>query len=175
MLEDEQIIKVGVAPSGDATYLAKDYGVCVASTLDLRFLAAQSQCRAGGLAKLSEDHLNVKLNKDWHIRCSDWEANTLNKVQIDYAAKDAHVAIELFKVFAEKLKPRPFWMNTKKYTDEIIDKHCFRYLDLHFKAIHTTSIYAGGTSSDAKKNGTSMYVRWVRVCKRNYLFQFRFL
>lgn len=159
LLEDEEIIKVGVAPSGDANYLAKDYGVCVASTLDLRYLAAQCQCRAGGLAKLSEEHLNVKLDKAWHIRCSDWEANVLNKVQISYAAKDAHVAIELFKVFAEKLKPRPFWMNTKKYVDEIIDQYCFSYLDLHFKAIHTTMMRAGGTSNDDKKNGTAMYVR----------------
>lgn len=158
LLEDEDIIKVGVAPSGDANYLAKDYGVCVASTLDLRFLAVQSQCRAGGLAKLSEEHLNVKLDKDWHIRCSDWEANKLNQVQIAYAAKDAHVAIELFKVFAEKLKPRPFWMNSKKYVDEIIDRYCFSYLDLHFKAIHAIAIGVSSTSNDAKRNGSSMYV-----------------
>lgn len=159
MLEDEDIIKVGVAPSGDANYLAKDYGVCVASTLDLRFLAAQSQCKAGGLAKLSEEQLNVKLDKDWRIRCSDWEANVLNKAQISYAAKDAHVAIELFKVFAEKLKPHPFWMNTKKYVDEIIDQYCFSFLDLHYKAIHTASIGASTISNEVKKNGTAMYVR----------------
>lgn len=156
ILEDENILKVGVEPSGDASYLAKDFNICVASTLDLRFLALQSQCRAGGLAKLSDEHLNVKLDKDWRIRCSDWEANTLSSAQVAYAAKDAHVAVELFKVFADKLKPRSFWQDTKKYLDDIIDEYCFSYLDLHFKAIHA-AIGVAGTSNDGKKGGPAVF------------------
>ncbi|EDX13367.1 GD20659 [Drosophila simulans] len=38
LLEDDDVIKVGVAPQEDAMKLSHDYGVGVASTLDLRFL-----------------------------------------------------------------------------------------------------------------------------------------
>lgn len=136
VLEDENIIKVGVAPIGDANYLAHDYGVCVANTIDLRFLAVQAGCKPCSLAKLSEEHLNVHLNKDWRIRCSDWEAKTLGDVQVKYAAKDAHVAIELFKVLADRLEKRPFWTDQTKFVQNIVDKYCFNYLDIHFKSTH---------------------------------------
>lgn len=73
LLEDNNIIKVGVAPHDDAAYLAKDYGICVASTLDLRYVAQLTGFKHGGLAKLCSSLLNVELDKDWRIRCSDWE------------------------------------------------------------------------------------------------------
>lgn len=45
------------------------------------------------------EHLNIEMDKDWDIRTSDWEAHILTERQIDYAAMDVHVAIELFKKF----------------------------------------------------------------------------
>lgn len=147
LLEDDRILKVGVAPFGDSQYLAKDYGVCVASTLDLRFLAMQTKCNAAGLSKLSEEHLHVILNKEWRIRCSDWEANKLSPAQTDYAAKDAHVAIELFKVFARKLKKKSVWSSTRTYLQEFIDEHCFRYLDINFNARSSGNAPAAGSSA----------------------------
>lgn len=69
-MEDDNILKVGVGPQGDAVYLAKDYGVCVASTFDLRYLAVLANCQPAGLGNMSEKYLKVKLNKDWRIRCS---------------------------------------------------------------------------------------------------------
>lgn len=132
ILEDANIVKVGVAPLGDANYLVRDYGICVASTLDLRYLAIMCGHRPGGLAKLSEDHLNVKLDKNWRIRCSDWEASTLTSKQIEYAAKDAHVAIELFKKFANKLNPKSYFSNTTKYVEQFVNEYCFNYFDTNF-------------------------------------------
>lgn len=132
ILEDDYIVKVGVSPNGDANYLVKDYGVCVASTFDLRYMAALCNCRPGGLAKMSEDYLNVKLEKNWRIRCSDWEAPTLSKMQTDYAANDAHVAIELFKYFSDKLEPKPFLQNQSKYVQYIVDEYCFQYFDINY-------------------------------------------
>lgn len=96
-MEDENIIKVGVVPIDDSKYLARDYGIHVASTLDLRYLAKSLGYESSGLAKLAQVHLNVKMNKHWRIRCSDWEAKTLTNEQMVYAATDAHVAIEIFK------------------------------------------------------------------------------
>lgn len=154
ILEDENILKVGVEPAGDASYIARDYGVCVASTFDLRFMAVQSNCQSGGLAKLSAEHLNVKLDKNWHIRCSDWEAQNLTKNQLKYAASDAHVAIELFKVFAEKVKPKPVWWTMEKYVKEIIDLHCFKYLDIHYKNFYDSMAYIGNNSPNTTKNGS---------------------
>lgn len=83
----------------DAKNLAKDYGVCVASTLDLRHLARHYGHKTEGLAKMALQHLNVVMDKDWRISCSDWEATTMTARQIDYAAKDALVAVELYRHF----------------------------------------------------------------------------
>lgn len=90
---------MGVVPSDDSKYLARDYGVRVASTLDLRYLATSLGYEPSGLAKLADTHLKVKMNKHWRIRCSDWDAKSLTDEQKVYAATDAHVAIELFKTF----------------------------------------------------------------------------
>lgn len=134
ILEDDNIVKVGVAPQGDANYLARDYGVCVANTFDVRYMAALSGCRTGGLAKMSEDYLKVKLDKNSRIRCSDWEAPSLNNTQIDYAAKDAHVGIELFKYFADKLRTKRVLEKETSYVQSIVDDYCFRYFDIPFSS-----------------------------------------
>lgn len=132
ILQDDNIIKVGVQPCSDAAYLAKDYGVCVASTLDLRYLAVECGYRPGGLAQLSMEHLKVQLDKNWRVRCSDWEAETLMNMQIEYAAKDAHVGVELFRKFADKLKPKKLFENHTKHLKAFIDEYCFKYLDASF-------------------------------------------
>lgn len=150
MLEDDNILKVGVAPQGDASYLARDYGVCVASTFDLRYLAAMTGCKPAGLARMAEDYLKVTLDKNWRIRCSDWEAPTLNGKQIDYAAKDAHVGIELFKCFAARLKSKGLFEKQQTYVQHIIDEYCFRFLDLTYSGAQVLSKdYA---SQKTKKN-----------------------
>lgn len=97
LLEDETILKVGVAPLDDAKYLFKDYNVQVRSTLDLRHLASTLERPPEGLAKLSKSFIGVELNKNWRIRCSSWDNPILTEAQIDYAAKDCLVAIEIFK------------------------------------------------------------------------------
>lgn len=97
ILEDESILKVGVAPLDDAKYLLKDYNVHVKGTVDLRHLALCLERPPEGLAKMSKSYINVELNKNWRIRCSLWDSPILTEAQIDYAAKDCLVAIEIFK------------------------------------------------------------------------------
>lgn len=99
LLEDHTIIKVGIQPLHDAKYLREDYGVSVAGTLDLRHLAKLHEPKPGGLAKLAEKYLNIEMDKSWFIAASDWENVKLDDKQIEYAALDAHVAIELYKHF----------------------------------------------------------------------------
>lgn len=139
LLEDDNIVKVGVGPYEDANYLAKDYGVCVGSTLDLRYLAVMARCEPRGLGKLSLDNLNVKLDKDWRVSCSNWEANTLSQRQVNYAAKDAHVAVEIFKVFAQKIAPQSSWGKRNGNVKEVLDR-CFDFIDLGYHAIKLENI-----------------------------------
>lgn len=143
-------MKVGVSPQGDAKYLVQDYGVCVASTFDLRYMAAMTGCRTGGLGKMSEDYLKVKLDKNWRIRCSDWEAPILNDKQIDYAAKDAHVAVELFKYFAEKLQSKRLFEKQSTYVQHIINEYCFRYFDINYNGARV--VPKDSQSLESKRN-----------------------
>lgn len=60
----------------------------VENTFDLRFMAEIAGCQSGGLGKMSEDYLKIKMNKaNWTIH-SRWEAYTLYQREIEYAAKD---------------------------------------------------------------------------------------
>ena len=59
------------------------------------------------LSALSQQILGITMDKDWKIRCSDWEAPQLSQRQIEYAANDAIVAIQIFfKLTASKLRER---------------------------------------------------------------------
>ncbi|KAG4074793.1 hypothetical protein HA402_006432 [Bradysia odoriphaga] len=107
-LKDDDILKVGVGITRDAQYLLKDYSLSVLSTLELGYMAHVAKCEGIGksLDFLSDEYLGHPLGKEFSVRCSDWEAYALTDKQIEYAALDALVAIELFKVFAEKIEPK---------------------------------------------------------------------
>lgn len=82
----------------------------------------------------------------------DWEAPTLNSKQIDYAAKDAHVGIELFKFFSSKLNRQGLFEKQSTYLKNFIDEYCYRYLDIGFgqKPVSTYS------QEQKKKNSNSV-------------------
>lgn len=135
ILQDRSILKVGVGPLEDAKYLYQDfYGGNVENhtraTLDLRYLSDMANCFEGtaGLGKMAATYLGVALDKRLHIRCSNWNALSLNVEQIDYAAKDALVAIELFKYFAEKIEPSGFFSNSSTCLRNVIQK-CTPHFD----------------------------------------------
>ncbi|XP_030568100.1 exonuclease 3'-5' domain-containing protein 2 [Drosophila novamexicana] len=109
LLEDDSVIKVGVAPQDDAMKLSHDFGVGVASTLDLRYMAIMSGHPAEGLGKLSQTHLNYVLDKNWRLACSNWEAPQLEAAQLNYAANDALAAVAIFQKLSRDLEPRTFW------------------------------------------------------------------
>lgn len=128
LLEDVAVLKVGVAPLDDAKYLMKDYNVHVRSTLDLRHIAVLVDDEPQSLAKMAKACLGVELNKSWRIRCSSWDSPTLTAAQIDYAAKDCLVALEIFKTLSKKYDDRnPFSAAT------IFHELLSTFLDVHFK------------------------------------------
>lgn len=98
-LADKRILKLGVAVRDDGRKLLKDYGMAVHGCVDLRHLAARIRglaIRQESLQGLAETVLQVKMKKDKAIRCGDWQAETLSDAQIDYAADDALIAIDVF-------------------------------------------------------------------------------
>lgn len=156
LLEDFRIIKVGVVPCNDAKYLSHDYGVRVASTLDLRHLAELRQFKPAGLAKMSITHLNVALDKNWRLACSNWENAQLTDQQVAYAAKDAHVAIELFKVFAGHNR----WTRWPKENEMLDDYEV--YLNVAFCANKSS----GSTAAKQSTNNFANDRRYVVTALR---------
>lgn len=148
LLEDDEVLKVGVDPHGDAKKLCHDYGVGVASTYDLRFLAATTGRKPEGLASMSKSVLNVVLDKHWRLVCSNWEDKELTDKQLQYAANDAFVAVEIFKKLSRELEPKNFWQLSKSSFDSIrarVDP----FLDVSFKEGYITSV------KNSKKNKNS--------------------
>lgn len=104
-----------------------DYQVHVASTIDLRFVAETAGCRSGKLSKMSEDYLGISLDKSSSdsVQCSDWEAETLSSEQIEYAAEDVRVAVELFKYFGGKIAPE----SSSRY---IVTNYLSKYINKNY-------------------------------------------
>ena len=134
VLEDDKIVKVGVVPEEDAELLKKDYGVQTKSTLDLRHMANLIGLQPRSLKIMAGEYLNVKLLNNKRIS-NAWENETLSQKQIDYAAKDAHVAIELFKFFANKFQPKKALEDQKTYLQSIIDNQFEIFLNKMFKYV----------------------------------------
>nr|XP_015206474.1 PREDICTED: exonuclease 3'-5' domain-containing protein 2 isoform X1 [Lepisosteus oculatus]XP_015206475.1 PREDICTED: exonuclease 3'-5' domain-containing protein 2 isoform X1 [Lepisosteus oculatus]XP_015206476.1 PREDICTED: exonuclease 3'-5' domain-containing protein 2 isoform X1 [Lepisosteus oculatus] len=100
VLQDPTTLKVGVGCYEDAGKLARDYGVAVNCTVDLRYLAMRQRqvtvYNGLSLKSLAQDILNFSLDKSLKLRCSDWEAEQLSQEQVTYAGRDAQVSVALF-------------------------------------------------------------------------------
>lgn len=109
----------------------KDYGTHIAGKLDLRYVAEGAKCsilRKISLAEMADQFLGVSLDKNPYIKRSNWEAPTLTNSQIDYAATNAHVAVELFKHFAKRIEP-------SKSPECIIENHFVEQIDKDYDSI----------------------------------------
>jgi exonuclease 3'-5' domain-containing protein 2 len=128
ILEDPEIIKAGVTPNADAKLLMEDYSINMNGTFDLRFLAVLTHHRddATGLGRLSKSILGIELDKDWRLRCSDWEIETLSQKQIEYSAYDAYVAVEIFRKLYSIARPTSF-------DPDSVRRFCDNYTDITFK------------------------------------------
>lgn len=102
ILEHKGTIKTGVAVKADCTKLTRDYGIRVNGVLELSSVARRAQVdlwtaqRRRGLISLQElcrMYLKHDLVKD-ETRSSDW-TRMLTPKQVEYAASDAYVALEI--------------------------------------------------------------------------------
>jgi len=112
LLEDRKVLKFGVGIEEDVRRL-RLHGVQVKGFVDLRNLAHRCAPGVSGgkpdfdnpeeelyqwnsLSALSLNTLEMQLSKNYTVRCGNWEAQSLSRKQIMYAAKDAIVSLEIF-------------------------------------------------------------------------------
>ncbi|KAH8375973.1 hypothetical protein KR200_012076 [Drosophila serrata] len=153
LLEDDAVIKVGVAPQEDAAKLSHDYGVGVASTLDLRFLCVMAGHKPEGLGKLSQTHLNYTLDKNWRLACSNWEAKQLEPAQLNYAANDALVAVAIYQKLSRDLEPINFW-DRRSLNDQMLHNKFEPFLDVDFTKGFSLNVTGSGVTR-TKNTGPS--------------------
>lgn len=135
ILEDKTIIKVGVDPFLDANYLIEDYGVRTVGAFDISYLVQLAGCEVGALISMADRFLNFKWKENFRFHWQ-WEKPALSTAQIDYAANNALIALELFKLFSEKLQPMDPSEDQKTYVQCIVTKYCMEYLDKSFRKEH---------------------------------------
>lgn len=125
LLNNTEIIKVGVAPLKDAGRLFDDYGVRVATTLDLRFMARMCNLEEKSLKKMSQDYLKITIGE---YNCWwDWHVPELTDEQINYAANDAQAGIKLFQKFEEIITKNDWFPNFENVRSKVED-----YFDYDF-------------------------------------------
>ncbi|XP_059151349.1 exonuclease 3'-5' domain-containing protein 2-like isoform X2 [Physella acuta] len=100
LLADKSILKIGVAVTDDSKKLLFDYGLQVSGCVDLRNILNRVRgvfnCPSQGLGGLARCILGVELSKDKKVRCGNWESEIYSREQINYAATDAAVAVDIF-------------------------------------------------------------------------------
>ena len=98
ILANSGIVKAGVAVRDDLKALMALDPFEPASCTDIAALARARGYKAQGLRSLAAMFLNIRVSKS--VQCSNWEKPTLTPRQIAYAATDAWVSRELYKVLA---------------------------------------------------------------------------
>uniref|UniRef100_A0ACD6A1Z3 Uncharacterized protein n=1 Tax=Avena sativa TaxID=4498 RepID=A0ACD6A1Z3_AVESA len=98
-LADPEIRFVGVGVKEDADRLSNDHGLKVATTVDLRGLAANGMqmpwLRQAGLKDVVRTVMGASLEKPNRVRMGPWDAQDLTQEQIEYACIDAFVSFEV--------------------------------------------------------------------------------
>ncbi|KAI3623901.1 hypothetical protein CBS14141_003600 [Malassezia furfur] len=102
MMADPTVLKVGVAVRNDAHKLRRDFGIVSAGLVELSMLAKsiepdrwQHRRLLISLQDLCNAYLDRRLRKD-DIRISRWSRVPLSNKQLEYAASDVFVSLELF-------------------------------------------------------------------------------
>lgn len=122
-----------------AKFLASDYNVAVAGTLDLRHLTDMAICESGGLptgsetfTSLCQKYINQNFERNWQIQMSNWELDKLSAKQIQCAANDAYAALNIFQMLAKKLSN--FKFSDEKCEVQFILEKCLFEIDSNYSA-----------------------------------------
>ncbi|MFB2669706.1 3'-5' exonuclease [Shewanella xiamenensis] len=105
LLENEQILKVGIGLRGDGQALKRDWDIHVSPRLDLNW--AMAQLGAGkemGTRQLVAALLHKRIDKPKKLTLSNWQQVPLSQAQVQYAALDALAANLCFWQLIDKLQ-----------------------------------------------------------------------
>ena len=94
IFENPGILKAGVAIHDDIKSLQKLSKFTPASFVELATLARTSGLQVESVKKLAGLLLGIRISKS--AQTSNWEAPTLTEKQVDYAATDAWVCLEIY-------------------------------------------------------------------------------
>jgi ribonuclease D len=94
-MQDEKVLKVGVALRDDIKALQRLKRFKPAGIFELTELSRKAGVEAEGLKKLAALILGFRISKS--AQTSNWEAEQLNEKQMLYAATDAWVCLEIYR------------------------------------------------------------------------------
>jgi ribonuclease D len=95
LFQNNNIVKAGVGIRDDLKALQKHRQFEPANCLDLSVLAKQAGLQVESVKKLTALLLGFRISKS--AQTSNWEAPTYTQKQIEYAATDAWVCLELYR------------------------------------------------------------------------------
>ena len=99
IMANPNILKTGIGIHEDIhkliQYLAVDLVNGVVDVVDVAKLMGHKETKTS-LQYLTEKYFHIKLDKNPKIRCGNWDADTLSRDQVLYAAHDSFYSRELF-------------------------------------------------------------------------------
>ena len=104
ILENEKILKIGADVAGDIRSLHALRRFRPGGFVDLQQLAPEWGIEEKSLRKLSAIVLGKRVSKAQ--RLSNWEATQLTEKQMRYAATDAWICPEIYRILQHTLKPK---------------------------------------------------------------------
>jgi ribonuclease D len=96
ILEDENVIKVGVAIKDDINALNKLTPFVPAGFIDLQQFVKKFGIEDNGLKKLVANIMGYRISKK--SQTSNWEQEILSHEQLEYAATDAWVCRQMYEI-----------------------------------------------------------------------------
>ena len=101
-LENENILKAGIALRDDIKALQKLKHYTPGGFVELAQMSNEAGLQVESVKKLAALLLGFRISKG--AQTSNWEADVLHEKQISYAATDAWVCLEVYKILVAKLK-----------------------------------------------------------------------
>lgn len=102
ILADDKIVKVGAAVNDDIRGLQKWNNFKPAGFIDLQKIVSEYGIRDKSVKKMAAIIMGIRISKTQQL--SNWEAEQLSYAQQLYAATDAWVCREMFKVLSKSEK-----------------------------------------------------------------------
>lgn len=95
ILENKDVLKVGVAVRDDIKSLQKRFSFIPQNIIELQNVAKEKGLKNLGLKGMTEEVLHSRLSK--RAKITNWEAPHLTEAQIMYAATDAWIGLEIYR------------------------------------------------------------------------------